>query len=75
MRDMAEVVEVVETETGSPFAKKVRCKLGGEIIFDVRDKAPQNELDAEMVRLTAHLEIQHQITVEFHKCSDPNCLD
>lgn len=75
MRSMDEVVEVIERETGTPFAKKIRCRLCGEVIFEVKDGAPQNELDAEMVRLNAHLSIQHQISVEYHKCSDPNCLD
>lgn len=73
--NMNEITEVTELIPGTPFAKKVRCRLCGEEIFSLADSADQAAIDAEMVRLTAHMAIQHEIHVEHHKCDDPNCVD
>jgi hypothetical protein len=75
MNNMEEVVEVLAFQAGSPYAKKVRCRLCGDIIFEVQDKSPKSETNAEMARLTAHLSLQHKIEVNYRRCSDPNCLD
>jgi hypothetical protein len=75
MNSMDEITEVLELFPGTPYAKKVRCKLCGEIVFDVKDDCKQSEIDAEMVRLSAHMAIQHEIHVEHHKCDDLNCVD
>lgn len=75
MRRLEDLVEALEFETGTPYVKKLRCRLCGDIIFSVQDKCPKSEISAEMTRLAAHLSIQHQIQVEYHACDDPNCLD
>lgn len=75
LNDMHEIVEVLEVLPGTPYAKKIRCKLCGEVVFLVRDECLQNEIDAEMVRLSAHMAIQHQIHVEHHKCDNPDCRE
>ena len=75
MRNIEEIAEVVELITCTPFARKIRCKLCGDTVFQVSDNSTQSELDAEMVRMSAHFAIQHEINIESHKCSDPNCVD
>jgi hypothetical protein len=72
---MDEIVEVVERIPGGPYAKKIKCKLCGDVVFEVRRNCTSKEIDLEMVRLSAHMMIQHQIEVEHHKCDDPNCVD
>lgn len=73
--DIHEVAEVLERIPGTPYAKKIKCKLCQDIVFELENTAGQNEIDAEMVRWTAHMAIQHQITVGHEKCDDPNCVD
>jgi hypothetical protein len=72
IEDIAEVMELV---TCTPFARKIRCRLCGDTVFQINDYSSQSEIDAETVRMTAHMSIQHQILVGSHKCSDQNCVD
>lgn len=75
LKKMDEIVEVMELISCTPFARRIRCKLCGDTVFQVNDNSSQSEIDAEMTRLSTHFAIQHQIDVQHHKCDDPNCLD
>lgn len=75
MNSMDEIVEVLEVLPGTQFAKKIQCKLCQDIVFLVDDDGAQSEINAEMVRLSAHMAIQHAIHVEHHQCDDPNCRE
>lgn len=75
MRDMGEILEIVDRLPGTDYAKQIRCKLCKDIVFLVEDNATDSDMGAEMVRLNAHMSIQHQITIQYHKCDDPECRD
>jgi len=57
----------------SRFAKKLTCKECREVVFEVPDKAKQNEIDAGIVGLRAHFLIRHGINVAVAHCDDPDC--
>jgi hypothetical protein len=69
-----EIAEVLELIPGTPYAKKIRCKLCGDMMYEV-DGGSAAQDEVEMTRMAAHLSIQHQIKLDYHKCDDPNCLD
>jgi hypothetical protein len=72
---MDAIIEVLELVPSTPYARKIRCKLCGETVFDLKDDSSEKNISLEMAGLAAHMSIRHQITVEHHKCNDPNCLD
>lgn len=74
-RKIEEIAEVMELVTCTPFARKIRCRLCGDVVFLVNDNSSQGEIDAEMARMTAHFSLHHDIRLDSHKCSDPNCVD
>ncbi len=74
-KDIHDIAEVVELIPGTPYAKKIKCKLCQDIVFEVSNDANKKDNRQEMVRLSAHMAIQHQLHVEHEECDDPNCLD
>jgi len=75
MNEMDKIVEVTERIPGGPFAEVIKCKICMETVFDLKGDRSQKNIDSEMLGLTYHMAIRHQITVKHHKCDDPSCLD
>ncbi len=65
------IIEPREDDPG--LAKKVTCKLCGELLFDC-DRDRSEKLELFFHGLKAHFQIQHQITMAAMPCTDPGCV-
>ena len=63
----------VEFVPGTNFARKIVCKLCGDIIYEINENPRDAELAIEVVRMTLHMQLQHSIFVISVDCRDPKC--
>jgi hypothetical protein len=70
---MTEFLKVVEFLPGTKFAKKMICNLCGETVYQVNDRPTREEMNLEIVGLTAHVSIQHGLKFDLVECKDPKC--
>ncbi len=49
------------------------CTLCGETVYQVKDRHTREEMNLEIVGLTAHVSIQHGLKFDLVECKDPKC--
>jgi len=73
MHGSLEAVTTVELIPGTNFAKRITCKLCGELVFEVSDRPTEAEVNVQIAGFHAHLEFRHNLAMERVACSDPKC--
>jgi hypothetical protein len=63
----------VEFVPGTNFARKIICKLCGDLVYEIRENPRDAELAIEVIRMTLHMELQHNVFVITDDCTDPKC--
>lgn len=64
----------IETEPDGVHARKVLCRLCGEVVFD-RDNQKAESADLAALGVKVHYEIRHQIMIGAAACTDRNCME
>ena len=66
---------LIEYFEGSNLVRKITCRPCGVVIFNITRETPKEETKREMTGLKAHLELIHDVSVDFVECSDPKCVE
>lgn len=72
--DSGDLFHIEPRQDESSFARRVTCKLCGQVVFDC-ERDSRDNIDLVFHGLKAHYQIQHQITLGVSPCTDPNCLE
>lgn len=64
----------IEFLDGTNVARRLTCKICNEVVYDVTGNVSKENIDREAARLILHFELHHDIRIDFHRCSDPNCV-
>lgn len=70
--ESSELFVVEPRQDNSIFAKKVTCKLCGEVLFDC-ERDVNDKIELVFHGLKAHYQIRHEITLGVAICADPDC--
>lgn len=80
MRDIEEIVEILYIpgqvdRNGNRFIRSIKCRKCGEFLFkDGGKEMSRGDFSGLIKAIALHFQLNHDIDVVFHECSDPRCL-
>lgn len=65
---------LIEMFEGTNLMRRATCKPCRLVIFNITRETPKADVERETLGFKAHLEIVHDLAVDFFQCQDPNCV-